>query len=174
MSNILEVEESVLGYEWKFKEYNDRDAKTLSQQFGFSDMLCKVLSARGVTPQNAESFLSPSIKNLLPDPFHYKDMEKAATRLAEAIRTQEKIAIFGDYDVDGATASSIIKRFVNDAGGKAIIYIPDRIEEGYGPNEKAIQLLWDEGARVLVTVDCGTVSYEPLAAEKIKDFVLNY
>ena len=166
MSNNLDGSKSVSGNVWKFREFDERAAKALSQQFGFSELLAKVLAARGVHIHNAEHYLSPNLKNSLPDPLHYKDMEKAANRVADAIMRGEKIAVFGDYDVDGATAASVLKRFFTDCGADSIIYIPDRIEEGYGPNEKAIQALWDRGARVLITVDCGTVSYEPLAAAK--------
>ncbi len=166
MSNNLDGSKSVSGNVWKFREYDERAAKALSQQFGFSELLAKVLAARGVNIHNAEHYLSPNLKHSLPDPLHYKDMEKAANRVADAVIAREKIAIFGDYDVDGATASSVLKRFFTELGADSMIHIPDRIEEGYGPNEKAIQGLWDKGARVLITVDCGTVSYEPLAAAK--------
>lgn len=170
MSNNLDGSKSVSGNVWKFREFDERAAKALSQQFGeshgLSEILCKVLAARGVHIHNAEHYLSPNLKNSLPDPLHYKDMERAANRVADAVQQHEKIAIFGDYDVDGATAASVLKRFFTDCGADSIIHIPDRIEEGYGPNEKAIQGLWDKGARVLITVDCGTVSYEPLAAAK--------
>ena len=166
MSNLLEVEKSVSGNKWKFREYDKRNAETLMQRFGFSEVLAKVLAGRGVDAESAEDFLNPTIKALLPDPFHYLDMNKASERVADAVQNGEKIAVFGDYDVDGATASSLLKRFFNSIGAKSLIYIPDRIEEGYGPNEKAIQGLWDEGCKILITVDCGTVSYEPLAAAK--------
>lgn len=166
MSNLLEVEKSVSGHKWKFRECDDRQVKTLMEAFGFSELLAKVLVARGISKDNAEDYLRPSIKNLLPDPLHYMDMKRAAERLAKAVVDGEKIAIFGDYDVDGATSSSLLKRFFNQINAKAVIYIPDRIEEGYGPNGKAIQHLWDIGCKILITVDCGTVSYEPLAIAK--------
>ncbi len=166
MSNILEVEQSVSGYKWKFRDCDERQVKALMEHFGFSEVLAKILVARGIGKENADDYLKPSVKNSLPDPLHYKDMKQAAERCAKAVIDGEKIAIFGDYDVDGATASSLLKRFFNSIGAKAVIYIPDRIEEGYGPNEKAIQHLWDIGCKILVTVDCGTVSYEPLAVAK--------
>ena len=166
MSNHNEELRSVSGNNWKFREYDERQAQALSQRYGLSMTMAKVLSARGVEVENAESFLKPTLKNLLPDPLHYKDMNQAAERLAKAVVGGEKVGVFGDYDVDGATASSLMKRFLNMVGAEAIIHIPNRIEEGYGPNEGAIQKLWDNGARVLITVDCGTVSYEPLAAAK--------
>ena len=134
MNNILEVAQSVSGHRWKFREWDERQVKHLAERFGFSETISKILSARGVCGENADNFLKPSIKNLLPDPLHYLDMKTAADRLAKAVIDGEKIAIFGDYDVDGATASSILKRFFNMLGAKAVIYIPDRIEEGYGPN----------------------------------------
>ena len=166
MSNVLEVENSVSGHRWKFRDCDERAVKTLQQQFGHSELLAKILVARGICNETADSYLKPSIKQSLPDPLHYMDMKKAAERCAKAVIDGEKIAIFGDYDVDGATSSSLLKRFFNQIGAKAVIYIPDRIEEGYGPNSKAIQHLWDIGCKVLITVDCGTVSYEPLAVAK--------
>ncbi len=166
MSNLLEVARSVSGHRWKFREYEERVVKTLMQSFGFSEVLAKILAGRGVSAETSEDYLKPTIRNLLPDPLHYRDMSQAAERLAEAVRKREKIAIFGDYDVDGATASSVLKRYFASVGVESRIYIPDRIDEGYGPNEKAITELWESGSRVLVTVDCGTVSYEPLAVAK--------
>jgi len=166
MSNLLEVDKSVSGYKWKFRDCDERQVKALMEAFGFSELLAKILVARGVCKESADSYLKPSIKELLPDPLHYMDMKPAAERLAKAVTDGEKIAIFGDYDVDGATSSSLLKRFFNQIGAKAVIYIPDRIEEGYGPNQKAIQHLWDIGCKILITVDCGTVSYEPLAVAK--------
>lgn len=170
MSNEIEVLNSASGNRWKFREYDQRQVTALTQKYEMPEQMGRVLSARGVELETADDFLNPSLKNLLPDPLHYKDMDKAVARLAQAVRAGEKIAIFGDYDVDGATSSSLLKRFFVSLGAEAVIHIPDRLEEGYGPNEGAIQKLWDGGAKILITVDCGTVSYEPLAAAKRMGF----
>ncbi len=166
MKTALNIEQSVAGNRWVFRDVDDRQVQAIQQRFNFSELLARILSARGVEVDAAEYFLSPTLKNMMPDPFHYLDMDKAAQRVADAVVNGEKIGIFGDYDVDGATSSSLLKLFFEGLGAEAIIHIPNRIEEGYGPNEGAIQGLWDNGARVLITVDCGTVSYEPLAAAK--------
>lgn len=166
MNKALETNNSASGSKWRFREYDERQVKALMQSFNCNETLAKVLSARGVELENAEGFLKPNLRNLLPDPLHYLDMKIAAERLAKAVAAKEKIGIFGDYDVDGATSSSLLKRFFAMLGLEAIIHIPNRIEEGYGPNEGAIQGLWDKGCTILITVDCGTVSYEPLAAAK--------
>ncbi|KAF0118688.1 MAG: single-stranded-DNA-specific exonuclease [Rhodospirillaceae bacterium] len=114
--------------------------------------------------QPVEAHLTPTLRHYLPDPFHLKDMDRAAARLSKAIMGAETIAVFGDYDVDGATSAALMKRFIEAAGGRAILYVPDRIDEGYGPNTAALLKLREEGARVVVTVDCGTSAFDPLAA----------
>src|SRR4030095_4746297 len=109
------------------------------------------------------AYLDPTVKRLLPDPHVVTAMEPAAARIADAAVRGEQIAIFGDYDVDGATSSALLARFLRAAGLEPIIHIPDRIFEGYGPNVEAIRSLAERGAKLLITVDCGTVSLEPLA-----------
>jgi single-stranded-DNA-specific exonuclease len=108
-------------------------------------------------------FLEPRLREQLPDPAHLKDMQVAAARLGRAIQNGELIAVFGDYDVDGATSSALLYRFINGAGGRVRIYIPDRQREGYGPNAAALLKLKEEGAAIVVTVDCGTTAHAPLA-----------
>lgn len=168
MMSLSSVEEkpkidcSVSGYRWVFNECSDREVTALMQRHSVPEALARVLASRGVSAELAGDYLTPSIKNSLPDPSHLLDMDKAAKRVAKAVMNGELIAIFGDYDVDGATSASLLKRFFNMAGGESMIYIPDRVAEGYGPNSEAITQLWERGARVLITVDCGTVSYEPL------------
>ncbi|HUC63510.1 MAG TPA: single-stranded-DNA-specific exonuclease RecJ, partial [Alphaproteobacteria bacterium] len=112
----------------------------------------------------AESYLAPTLRALLPDPFHLRGMAAAAERLAEAVTGGEPVGIFGDYDVDGATAAALLQRFMAAVGGRTRIYIPDRMREGYGPNAPALLGLKAEGLRLVVTVDCGTAAVEPLAA----------
>ena len=139
-------------------------ATAISQRHGLPDLLGRVLAARGGTLDNIPVLLNPSLKELMPDPSSLRDMDKAAARLARAIETQEPVAIFGDYDVDGGSSSALIARFLAAHGRDSRIYIPDRLLEGYGPNAAAISTLIMEGARLIVAVDCGTTSHAPLAA----------
>src|SRR5690606_19405341 len=117
----------------------------------------------GVAVDEVDAFLDPSLKRLLPDPDVLTGMPVAASRLAEAVQRGEQIAIFGDYDVDGATSAALLTRFLRYCGLDPLIHIPDRLFEGYGPNTEAVRALAERGATLLVTVDCGTTSIEPLA-----------
>ena len=124
----------------------------------------RLLAGRGIAPEAAESFLSPTLRELLPDPSRFLDMDKAADRLARAVQAGEAIAVFGDYDVDGATSAALLARFFAAAGRPIRVYIPDRMKEGYGPNLPALLALQAEGVRLVITVDCGITAFEPLAA----------
>jgi single-stranded-DNA-specific exonuclease len=141
-------------------------AIAISQQHGLPELLGRVLAARGVGIDEVGLVLEPTIRALMPDPSLVRDMDKAARRLADAIETRQRIAVFGDYDVDGAASSGLLQRYLAHHGLCARIYIPDRMLEGYGPNTAAMEGLINDGARLLVTVDCGTASFEPLAAAK--------
>jgi len=163
---FLGVERSVLGNRWvsRLDQAGQNRALAMSQMHGLPDLIARVLAGRGVTVDEAVEFLDPTIRSLMPDPYKLTDCEKAAQRLAAAIRDGEPVAIFGDYDVDGAASSALMYRFLTHFGVKAHIYIPDRIFEGYGPNPTAINQLIDNGASLIVTVDCGSTSHEALAA----------
>lgn len=165
---FLGVTASAKGLVWRerLQPAAHKLAAAISQHNGLPDLLGRVLAARGVRLDEVATILDPTIKALLPDPSSLRDMDKAAARLAEAIEAREPVAIFGDYDVDGASSSALLYRFLAHHGVTARIYIPDRIFEGYGPNTAAIEGLVKDGAKLIVTVDCGTVSYEPLAAGK--------
>ena len=148
-------------------------ATASSQRHALPELLGRVLAARGVGLDDVGVFLDPTIKALLPDPSTLRDMDAAASRLADAIQGKAPVAVFGDYDVDGACSSALMARFLAHHGTPSRIYIPDRLFEGYGPNPAAIETLVKEGARLIVTVDCGTTSYEPLAvAGKLKTDVV--
>jgi single-stranded-DNA-specific exonuclease len=138
-------------------------ALAIAQRHGLPDLLSRVLAGRGLSADEIDAYLDPSIKRHLPDPSSLVDMDSAASRLADAAMRGEKVAIFGDYDVDGATASALLADWLEAAGAMPRIHIPDRIFEGYGPNADAIRLLRGEGATLLVTVDCGTTSLDVLA-----------
>ena len=163
---FLGVEASLSGRRWTARLSREGEglAEALSLAHGYDPLLARVLAGRGVSVEAAPGFLDPKLRDLLPEPFSLLDMEAAALRLAEAIQNREQVAIFGDYDVDGACSSALLAEFLIAAGAPApFIHIPDRITEGYGPNVEAIEALRERGATLLVTVDCGTVSFEPLA-----------
>ncbi len=161
---FLGVERSVCGRPWRDRldERGAARALLIAQRHGVPELLARILAGRGVEVDAVEAFLDPSIRRLMPDPHVVAGMEAAATRLADAAVRQEKVAIFGDYDVDGATSAAVLARFLRHAGLDPEVYIPDRIFEGYGPNVEAIRALAGRGARLLVTVDCGTTSLEAL------------
>jgi len=161
---FLGVERSILGKRWEERLGDPRAALLLSQRLGLPEVVGRVLAARGVGPDQAERFLEPRLRDFLPDPARLKDMDAAVDRLAAAVMGGEGIAVFGDYDVDGATSAALLARFLRAAGNAPRIYVPDRIAEGYGPNTKALLRLEAEGAAVVVTVDCGILAFEPLAA----------
>jgi single-stranded-DNA-specific exonuclease len=141
-------------------------ATAISQRHGLPELMGSVLAARGIGFDAVPTFLDPTLKALMPDPSTLRDMDKAAARLADAVEAKQNVAIFGDYDVDGACSSALMKRFLEFHDTPARIYIPDRLFEGYGPNTAAIEGLVNEGAKLIVTVDCGTTSHEPLAAAR--------
>lgn len=141
-------------------------ALAIAQNHGVPDIVARVLAGRGVSALDAARFLDPTIRDLLPDPASLTDMDKAAARLAQAVAEKEKVAIFGDYDVDGASSSALLKRFLGHFDVPSEIYIPDRIFEGYGPNPDAMRELVSRGAGLIVTVDCGTNSAASIDAAK--------
>ncbi|MES0808627.1 single-stranded-DNA-specific exonuclease RecJ [Roseibium sp. SCPC15] len=146
-----------------------RAAMAISQSHGLPDVLARVMAARGVAPELAQEFLEPSLKTLMPDPSGLVDMDAAVNRIADAVQSGKKIAIFGDYDVDGATSSAIFAKYLQWLGLDPIIHIPDRIIEGYGPNGPAIEHLRQGGADLLVTLDCGSTSFEAFETAKRLD-----
>ncbi len=160
---VLGVERSLTGKRWETSPADDRIAQALSQRHGLSDIVSRVLVARGVAIETVGSFLNPSLRDLLPDPAVLQDMEKAATRLADAVRSGQTIGIFGDYDVDGATSAAVLQRFIHAVGGRVEIYVPDRLREGYGPNLPALLEMQAGGVGVIVTVDCGITAFDPLS-----------
>jgi single-stranded-DNA-specific exonuclease len=162
---FLGVTRSALGRIWTERCDASRAtiALAIAQTHGVPDMLARVLAGRGVGVHDAEGFLSPRLRDLMPDPDQLTGMEAAAARLADAVERRETVAIFGDYDVDGACSSALLAEYLRACGTGYLIHIPDRITEGYGPNVDAIRALREQGAGLLVTVDCGTASHGPLA-----------
>ncbi|WP_424552395.1 single-stranded-DNA-specific exonuclease RecJ [Shinella sp.] len=165
---FLGVERSATGQRWvaRLDQAGENRALAMSQTHGLPDLISRVLAGRGVPFETALEFLDPTLRRLMPEPYSMMDCEAAADRLARAIERNERVAIFGDYDVDGASSSALLYRFLTHFGVEAEIYIPDRIFEGYGPNPNAIGQLIERGAQLIVTVDCGSTSHESLAVAK--------
>ncbi|CAA2139528.1 single-stranded-DNA-specific exonuclease RecJ [Methylobacterium bullatum] len=139
-------------------------AATMVQAHGLPDLLARVLASRGIRPDEAAAYLEPRLRDLMPDPSRLVDMEAAAERLTHAVEAGERVAVFGDYDVDGAASAALMAGYLRALGLTVDIHIPDRITEGYGPNVAAVTALAEGGATLLVCVDCGTSGHEPLAA----------
>ncbi|WP_375621423.1 single-stranded-DNA-specific exonuclease RecJ [Bartonella sp. AA97HXZ] len=166
---FLNVESSACGQAWldALDVQGINNARAISQKFGFPDQLARVLSARDVDEAEAVAFINPTLRTLMPDPESFRDMQCAAERIVKALLNQEQVAVFGDYDVDGACSSALIARFFRYFGIEVKIYIPDRIVEGYGPNEQAMRMLVQEGARLIITVDCGANSPDAVKAARL-------
>ena len=161
---FLGVERSVAGKRWEERLSDPRRGLALAQRLALPEVVGRVLAGRGVGLDEAERFLNPSLRDALPDPSRLKDMDAAVDRLLRAIAGGEAIVVFGDYDVDGATSAALLVRFLRAVGAEPRIYVPDRLREGYGPNTAALLRLKEEGAGVVITVDCGITAYEPLEA----------
>lgn len=160
---FLGVERSLTGRRWAARLADERVALAIGQRHGLPDAVARLLAARDVDPEAVPRFLDPTLRELLPDPSHLKDMDAAVARLVRAVQGGERIVVFGDYDVDGATSSALLLRFFRAVGGNISVYIPDRRKEGYGPNTAALLKLKADGAAVVVTVDCGVTAFEPLS-----------
>lgn len=161
---FLDVSKSMLGRAWtdRLDFSAQRIATAIGQRTGLSDILARIVASRGVGVDEAEAFLQPTVRALMPDPSTLADMDVLAERLAKAIVDREPIALFGDYDVDGACSCALMARYLRHFGLTPQVHIPDRIFEGYGPNTNAIDRLVDGGARLLITLDCGTTSDGPI------------
>lgn len=163
---FLGVERSARGLRWVERLEQDQfnTATAIAQTQGVPELLARVIAARGATPAETAEYLEPSLRTMMPDPASMRDMDRASDRLARAIRDGEAIAVFGDYDVDGAASAALLHRFLSAQGVEPRIYIPDRLTEGYGPNVQAIEhLIAEDGAKLLITVDCGITSHLALA-----------
>ncbi len=163
--HFLGVQSSLSGQAWvpRLDQAGENKALSIAQVTGLPEIVGRVLAGRDVPQGEALAFLDPTIKDLMPDPSRLTDCDRAAERIVAAIRRSERVAIFGDYDVDGACASALMQRFLGRFACPSEIYIPDRIFEGYGPSPLAIGELIDRGARLIVTVDCGSTSHDALA-----------
>ncbi|WP_264212867.1 single-stranded-DNA-specific exonuclease RecJ [Leisingera thetidis] len=170
--SFLSVEQSLTGRRWVGPGVEvDRASEMMAQQTSLPRSVCQVLARRGVPAMEAKGFLEPRLKELLPDPREMKDMEAAATRFLDAVRRKQRIAVFADYDVDGGSSAALLLVWLRQMGLQATLYIPDRIDEGYGPNVPAMQEL-AAGHDLIICVDCGTLSHEPIAAAKGADVIV--
>ena len=161
----LGVASSFSGRAWRMRPCDEETARTLELS-GLSAPLAQLLASRGVTRDGVQLFLDPRLKTLLPDPYSIAHMERAASRFADAVAGGERIAVLGDYDVDGACGAALLLNYLRRAGRDALLYVPDRMTEGYGPSPAAVQKLRAQGATLLVTVDCGAAAHAALQAAR--------
>ncbi len=169
---FLDVDRSLSGRRWVGPSAEDlRRAEAIQQATGLSDATARILAQRNVAPEEAESFLAPKLRDLLPDPRSLKDLEKAASRLCDAVKNHERMAVFADYDVDGGASAALLLDWLRQQGCDATLYVPDRIDEGYGPNAPAMANL-AETHDLIVCVDCGTLSFDAIAAAKAADVMI--
>ena len=153
---------SVKSKNWILKKYNNDDVQYFKENFSLDEITCRLLSIRKIKRNEIKNFLNPSIKNFLPNPDTLNDMKKSSERTIKAIKNNEKIAIFGDYDVDGASATALLGNFFTELKLSYEVYIPDRKKEGYGPSVKAFKNLIEKNVKLIFTVDCGTLSFEAI------------
>src|SRR6266478_1549416 len=162
-ATFLGVERSICGRRWRLRSGDAPEGQVIAERLALPEIIGRLLAQRGIDRNRATGFLAPRLRDQLPDPSHLRDMDAAVERLIRAVREGESIAVFGDYDVDGATSAALLARFFAAVGSQIRIYVPDRLREGYGPNAPALLRLRAEGARVVVTVDCGMTAHLPLA-----------
>ncbi len=162
---FLDVEQSLGGRRWRSRldATGEARAQAIAQTTGQTDLLSRILAGRGVAMEHVERHLAPTLRDLMPDPLTLADMGKATERLAYAVAARERVAIFGDYDVDGACSAALLSETLSELGCETLIRIPDRVTEGYGPSVAVMRELHAAGAQLVVTVDCGAVSFEPFA-----------
>lgn len=173
MSSDFEKSKSLNGNIWRLTPADNRQAELIAQRFSLSPLVARILVSRNVSENQVNDFLTPKLQNLMPNPFVLRDMEKAAKRIAQAIILKQKIAIIGDYDVDGATSTSVMRLFLESVGIEPLVHIPER-DEGYGPSIPAVDEFYAQGAELIITVDCGTTAFEVLeyAAQKNMDVIV--
>lgn len=169
---FLGVTASATGRRWVGPSAEeDRLAEAMAQASELPPALCRILVRRDVSPEDAPAFLAPTLRDLLPDPRTLRDMETAAARVLASVKSREKVAIFADYDVDGGTSAALLVSWYRDLGRQVTVYVPDRIDEGYGPNDEAMSTLARDHD-LIICVDCGTLSHGPIAAAVGADVVV--
>ena len=160
---------SLSGNIWKKTVSDERKAEVIYQRYALPFVVSNIISSRGISLDNVEDFLDSKLQNLMPDPNTLKDMEKAAKKIADIVMSSKEVGIIGDYDVDGATSSAILRLYLEELGKKVVVHIPER-EEGYGPSKFAFDKFSGLGIDFVVTTDCGTTAFEPFAYAKEKGF----
>jgi len=159
---------SITGKNWIFKKFENSDVKKYSENYHLKEIVARLIAIRKDNIDDVNLFLNPKIKNSLPNPFELKDMNKAVERTCKSIKKKETIGIFGDYDVDGASSAALLVKYFLSISQSIETYVPDRRKEGYGPNINAFNHLISNGSNLIFTVDCGTLSYEPINTAKNK------
>lgn len=162
-ASFLKVDRSASGRRWVSRLADDRLALAMAQRWELPEILGRVMAARGVALDEAEAFLNPTIRALMPQPSALRDMEKGAERIADAVIHATRIGIISDYDVDGVSSAAIFQMFLRAVGSDALVHVPDRLTEGYGPSAAAVQNLKEQGTELLLTLDCGVLAHDPLA-----------
>lgn len=153
---------SLSGKKWRFRPVDQRLSQTIAQQHQLQPLIAHILAARGFGIDAIEQHLNPKLRDWLPDPFQFKDMDKVVARIIQAIQQKQKVALFGDYDVDGATSTALMARFLRFFGLNPTLHIPDRLLEGYGPNIPAFREFIEQGHHLIITLDCGVLAFAPL------------
>ena len=159
MTFALNISRSISGQPWRWR---GAGADARDPAYLPDDLVTQLLLSRGCPREELDAHRAPSIRGFMPDPSIFRDMDRAAARLADAIRAGETITVFGDYDVDGATSAALLIRLLRDLGVAAGYYVPDRLMEGYGPSGEALVRLKQQGSDLVVTVDCGAQAFEAL------------
>ena len=153
---------SVLKKNWVLNKFNNEEVIQISEKFSLKEITSRLLSIRNIGIQNVELFLNPTIKNSMPNPYQISDMDTAVTRISESIKKKECLGIFGDYDVDGASSTALLAKYFNEINQNVKTYIPDRQKDGYGPSISGFEKLIKDGSKIIITVDCGTSSFEAI------------
>lgn len=168
----LNVETSLTGRRWTGPSgQDDRQAEAMQQVTGLPAAVCRTLVRQGVAAADAAAYLTPALRDLLPDPLVLRDMDRAAQRFVQALNGKQKVVVFADYDVDGGSSAALVLTWLRAMDHDATLYVPDRIDEGYGPNDQAMAQL-ASGHDLIICVDCGTVSHGPIAAAKGADVIV--
>lgn len=156
----LLVDHSVTGKSWRLATEQLDAARAISQQHGLPEVVGRVLAARGMSVAAVPGFLQPRLRDWLPDPSHLLDLDRAVERLAAAAVAGERVGLIGDYDVDGATSTALVRRYLEAVGCSVEVRIPDRLTDGYGPNDAAFAALAATGCRLVLCLDSGTTAHE--------------
>ena len=160
---------SVQGKEWVLKDFDKNLAEYISKEYDLDFLTSRLLANRNINQKNVENFLNPKIKNFLPNPYNFKDMGKGLETISRHIKNKNKICIFGDYDVDGATSSGIMSKYLEQLNIDHFVFIPDRQKDGYGPSVKTFTNIINKNVNLIIALDCGTTSFEAIEYARSKN-----